>query len=276
MGSLMKKTIICPLMLILILLPNGHMAAKSDELTQLTLAYASVTPLPYVNDNKNLPPLGVYYAISCEAENRCQAQLETLVARKAKIHTKDEVYSGLKIHTTQVHNPLFLIRGLPALAVGGVKTWHYNPKFQKNVEYAAIAFDRAHGKPHQRWHKINDIEGESLAIRGTWIPHIDPLCFGCGEQRAMQWRFTFKQITRTLAIIPEDTVMNREGMLDVDALIVWVGDLDLDGLPDMVLRPQARADYLTLHLYLSRDLKPQQPWKQAARFYFWDPANPGC
>jgi hypothetical protein len=80
-------------------------------------------------------------------------------------------------------------------------------------------------------------------------------------------------VERTLAVLTGNELGTP---IPIDDFIVWIGDLDGDAKPDLLVRPQNREDYLEMSLFLSRTLKPGQPWKASGHFYFWDPTNPGC
>ena len=68
------------------------------------------------------------------------------------------------------------------------------------------------------------------------------------------------------------------GVLSPRDALIWAGDLDRDGLLDILVRPQEQPSYMHLRLLLGRDRagKPETIWPEAATFLWWDPLSPGC
>lgn len=65
-------------------------------------------------------------------------------------------------------------------------------------------------------------------------------------------------------------------IIDLDDLLVWAGDIDGDGRPDLLLRPQDGNTQFELALFLSTTLKPGQPWRRSGRFSWGNPNSAGC
>jgi hypothetical protein len=215
-------------------------------------------------------PAGSYLAVTCD-KAAC-----TLVPARVAITRRDvETTDGpeaLPVLRADLGAPaLFLVQGIPGLAAGPIKTWYVNQRFLAAPDPVAMTPAR------RRLDKTIPVDGDVVSFNGHWLEGQDPDCGGPGcPTRELAWKVRFGPTERTLATLWPDAVTGESGMLGVDDVLVWVGDLDGDGKPDFVIRPQARPDFLALSLFLSTQLHEGRPWRAAAKFYYWDPANPGC
>lgn len=256
------------LLLLVCLLPTVGFADEGKE--QVFIVHGSSDGYRYQEPISSYPA-GEYFALACNA-SLCALKKTAVLVREATV----DVYSSgpMPGHIVSVNQPaesLFLVRGLPGLSEGPVTTWYFNERFQE----APFPESRPHVK--RQFTKSIPIDGQEAKFSGAWIKARQPDCFGSAcESKALAWKFGFGTIERTLATLMVDAVVGEEGMLGADDFLVWVGDLDGDGQPDIVVRPQARPDYLELALFLSSQLRVGQPWKPAAVFHYWDPLNPGC
>jgi hypothetical protein len=64
-------------------------------------------------------------------------------------------------------------------------------------------------------------------------------------------------------------------MADVSEYLLWVGDLDGDNQPDLIVNNDAGWGNIEYKLFLSSDIKPNTPWKPAATFD-WFSDGPTC
>ena len=215
-------------------------------------------------------PAGTYLAATCD-RGAC-----ALVPAQVSIGRRDfdtpEGSESLPALQSDVKAPaLFLVRGVPGLAAGPLKTWYVNERFLGAADPAAMPPVR------RRLDRTVAVDGEPVSFSGHWLAGQAAGCTGSGcDTRQLAWKVRFGQTERTLAALWPDGIVGEDGMLGVDDVLVWVGDLDGDGKPDFVIRPQARPDYLELSLFLSSQLEVGHPWRAAAKFYYWNPANPGC
>lgn len=214
-------------------------------------------------------PAGTYFALHCAA--RCELRRNRVTIRKQTIETHDGPVPGVFARARKAAPSLFLVRGIPGLKEGPVTTWYYNAGFQRG----ALDQDR-------RWETSRmrrfDIGGKPLTIAGLYSNTKDSVCAAdpvCEGAMRIEWKVRFGEVERTLAVAETETP-ELGTPLTIDDVVVWIGDLDGDAKPDLVLRPQSRGDYLHLQLFLSRDLGSGKPWRPAAQFYYWDPNNAGC
>lgn len=164
--------------------------------------------------------------------------------------------------------PLMLIRGIPALTEGEVTTWYVSPTPVELLELVTY------------WEKNVDVPvgDRTLRIAKKRVAKVQPGTDGDDdiEKTAEQWTFSYDGVTRTLAYIWDNWLFGPEGRIGAREFVVWVGDIDKDERPDVLVRPQERPDEIGLALFLSSQLKTGKPWTPAAKFYFWEPTNPGC
>ncbi len=242
-------------------------AAPDEPAAAIALVHAGATG--YAVDAATYPA-GRYLAVTCEKSACALVPAQVSIGpRDVATHDGPEslpvLQSDLKTHA------LFLVQGVPGLAAGPVQTWYVNERFLAAPDPAAMAPAR------RRLDRTVPIAGDTVQVSGHWLEGVDPECSGPGcPTRALAWKVRFGPTERTLATLWPDAIVGEQGMLGVDDVLVWVGDLDGDGQPDFVIRPQARPDFLALSLFLSTQLRVGHPWHPAAKFYYWDPANPGC
>jgi hypothetical protein len=215
-------------------------------------------------------PVGSYLAITCD-KGACTMVPARVDITRRDVRTADGPES-LPVLQADLRTPaLFLVQGVPGLAAGPVKTWYVNQRFLAAPDPVAMTPARRH------LDKTIPIDGDVVSFNGHWLEGQDPDCGGPGcPTHELAWKVRFGPTERTLATLWPDAITGEGAMLGVDDVLVWIGDLDGDGRPDFVIRPQARPDYLALSLFLSTQLREGKPWRAAARFCYWDPANPGC
>lgn len=230
-----------------------------------------------VHGNKNGYPYeysvdvseGEYFSVVCQGA--CFLKKANVEVTGAKVNGYEGATDGYVVKVTNPESSLFLVKGLGNLREGPIRTWYYNDKFQKSAEDTTVAdFSK---KQEISW-QVGD---KRLSIAGAVAYVKDQTCTpndtDCPKYPKITWKFRFGEVERTLFTLGGSEL---EYPLGIQDFIVWVGDLDGDGKPDLVVRPQGRSDYLELSLFLSSALSPGKPWRPSAKFYWWDPTNPGC
>lgn len=237
------------------------------EESKIHLVHGSATGYPYEASVEF--PGGEYFAAVC-AET-CVLRKAQLAVTPARISGYDGATDGYVAAVKQPEASLFLIRGLKHLREGPLKTWYVNAAFQKspmNASESRLAMPQELSVP---------VDGAPLSIVGVVTFIKDRSCpageTGCPRYPEVKWKFRFGAVERTLFTLAGSELGTPIG---IDEFVVWIGDLDRDGKPDLVVRPQDRSDYLELSLFLSSTLAPGKPWRPSAKFYWWDPTNPGC
>ena len=237
--------------------------------TENAITILHATAQGYLFESRPDFPAGEYLALRCS--DSCALTKTTLVIKKEKVATHEGEIDGYVARTTKNHANLFLIRGLRKLVEGPVKTWYSPPRI-----LGAVTVGQHNLTMTNRQELSVDIDGALLTILGSVSWMMDRSCAAdepCPKFPQVRWRFRYSGVERTLGTHAGSELGEPLGIQDY---VVWIGDLDGDGKPDLMVRPQDRADYLELALYLSGALTPGTPWRPASRFYWWDPANPGC
>ena len=241
-------------------------AAAAPPPADIQLAFSTQEGLPF--DRGDAVEAGEYYALVC-AGAACQLQKSQLTREPEGMPplVDGAATGGYTLHA-QTSSALALVRGIPGLKEGAVKTWYANPYFASE----AHRYQLHH---RNRLYKTVPLDQGELELQGQWLQHVRA-CAHCVVGDGVAWKVYVGEVERTLTTVQEDVLAGKTQMPGADDFLVWVGDLDGDNQPDLLVRPQARPDYIELALYLSSQLKPGKPWTRAARFYWWDPTNPGC
>lgn len=212
---------------------------------------------------------GEYFSLVCQGT--CLLKKANVYVTKDTVNGYDGATDGYVVKVKSPERSLFLVRGLDNLREGPVVTWYYNEKFQKAADNTSVADFST--RQELSW-QVND---KRLSIAGVVAYAKDQSCTpsdtDCPKYPSITWKFRFGEVERTLFSLGGSEL---EHPLGIDDFVVWVGDIDGDGKPDLVVRPQGRSDYLELSLLLSSALAPGKPWRPSAKFYWWNPTNPGC
>ena len=251
----------------LLLSASLHAGAAGAPAHGIWLLHASAAGYP-IDDTST--PAGGYLAVTCD-KGACALVPTQVTFANRDVQTHGGTESLPVMHADLKTHALFLVQGVPGLAAGPVKTWYVNERFLAADDPASMAPAR------RKLERTLSVDGENVTVDGHWLQGQDPSCSGAGcGTRQLAWKVRLGETERTLAALWPDGMVGEDGMLGVDDVLIWVGDLDGDGKPDFVIRPQARPDYLELSLFLSTRLQVGKPWRAAAHFYYWDPRNAGC
>jgi hypothetical protein len=207
------------------------------------------------------PPAGRYFAL-CHKDSSCWLDTVWLDAKRSDSIVS--FYNGLEkgriVKTGFRPEMLLLVRGIPGFAPGPLKTWYCNPLWR----YSDKVMSRYY--PLRKKHLVQDISLDSI---GTFSMKVDrtPADDSYGS---LQWRVKFGSGPWwTLPLVPGQTSQDPSWAPAALAML-WIGDLDNDGAPDMIMRPVLDFDGL-IQLFLSSQRRPGHLWKSAATFYHYPP-----
>ena len=172
---------------------------------------------------------------------------------------------------------LFIKSNLPSVKKDRpIKTWYtnldalhmrekgFNPDdYSTNTTKESVAEESIKKKYKQT---ISLDSGNKLTVigkakQGKYIAHID-------------WFVKVNNIEKKLTFM-EEPVLELKDMADIPSYLLWVGDLDGDNQPDLIVNNDGGWGELEYKLFLSTDIKFNKPWKPAAVFD-WFSGSPHC
>jgi hypothetical protein len=178
---------------------------------------------------------------------------------------------GTVVSMAMAPNQLACFHPSLGLETGTVKTWYLNKKWS----------DRPATPPE--WVRLTDsTRSKTFDLPGLGKAEFYP-AFGPGEDMteygelnlARPFHWNLKIGTEPAIAFP--TV--EEHWVDpsyssADEALLWVGDLDRDGKPDVLLSPVLGPDQegRFYQIFLSRDLVPGKEWQPAAEFSYYPPS----
>lgn len=248
---------------LLLPLAASALAASMPAASPPSIFIATLSEVPTPFETTPLFPAGDYFALTCRPS--CELKKAKVAIQPAKVMTLEGEVNGFLATAHSPDSSHFLIRGLPNLHEGPVKTWYVrqppNPAQMHMPDFK------------QPQVKTLDVDGSPLTLFGKVTFNKETPCStgsDCAVYPTISWHVKFGQIERTLNTESGDELYTPSG---VDEVLYWVGDLDGDGKPDIMVY---QDNDTTLALYLSSTLAPGKPWRPAATYYYWDPENAGC
>jgi Leucine-rich repeat (LRR) protein/photosystem II stability/assembly factor-like uncharacterized protein len=234
----------------------------SDSVRSRIITVVPVSSVPHSYSEHEYeaegPPAGRYCALCCR-DSSCWIDTVQLHATQDSI---ESFYSGMVkgriVKTDYRPEMLLLVRGIPGLVPGPLKTWYCNPLWRYSFEVLNKYY------PLNKKRLTQKIELDSI---GTFEM---TAIMDQTESGYYQWRVRFgNEPWWTLPIVPGQT-SSDPSWAPAKLAILWIGDLDNDGAPDMIMRPILDFDGL-IQLFLSSQRRPNHLWKSAATFYHYPP-----
>ncbi len=248
---------------------KGMVDTYWDHIENGETALIGTDTLPLYYEENMGPPSGLYFSLSAEGAS-CKLDTVRVTEHIEKIVVRCPPEQNIRILDIENAKPNFLIllRGIPGLKVGPVKTWYLNKSWVEGTL--------------DDWGQFNDQENQNWRIREKKLT-LDGVgkCTLFGEflescEERFQWRVRFGDTQwRNLPILPAYT-----GIPKAEDCLLWIGDIDGDSLPDMILNPTV-DDYQIqfLELFLSTQYRSGRMWKPTAKFYYIYPGtseSSGC
>lgn len=173
----------------------------------------------------------------------------------------------------QVRNPadptiLLAFRPDPALAAsplqaGEVRTWWYRPS--QAPEYGAMAPFAQHLRP--------PLERQILVAEQQWLTLRQSLPAPDSDDSSVALQIEYNGIRQSLPARYVH-IVSETAPVDIGEVLQWVGDLDGDGRPDLLINHSGY--YWDLVLWLSSRARPGELVGEAGRFTYAPPDSPGC
>lgn len=240
---------------------KGLGGAEDSAASRITIVPERKEPYYYTAREyaRRGPPGGNYFALLC-SDSSCR--LDTVRVDTEGTDSVDTYHSG-RIEVRSVRIPTrrglrMLVRGIPGLARGHVKTWYVNPLWdydQTDLQYRDPPADK---ERYRGTLSLDSIGTFRMMSRYSFL-----------EQKydAVQWRVRFGNGPWwDLPVVPGQTTTQPK-FASAELLVLWIGDLDRDGAPDMFMRPILDHSGF-IQLFLSGQRRPGRVWESAATFFY--------
>ncbi|WKB54810.1 hypothetical protein [Eleftheria terrae] len=224
------------------------------------LVHATAAGLPVLGEPAG--EAGDYLALACDDQG-CALERSTVAVVKSpalRDAEGEDLGPGYRVLLKHPKPVLALLRGLPGLQEGPLPTWHLNRRFLRSTSSFVDSGKRL-------FKGSVKVPGQPLLLQGHWDkPGHQP---GAAPEQ-LRWEVTHGGYATTVSTVAVGGLFGAEGIPGAQDYLLWVGDLDRDGRPDLLVRPQegAEGSLLQLDLHLGRDRQPGKAWKPAAS-YFW-------
>jgi hypothetical protein len=239
-------------------------------------------------EKEALASAGQYLALVCTSKTSCSIRANQVSSRK------ERVWAGYAANSTYpdgtddgvvawVKKPikgtvLFIKSNLPSVKKDHpIKTWYtnlddlyvrekgFNPDDYLNFNHQEEAQTESPKKQYKK--NISLDHGNQLTVIGKTKEND-------GFFTYINWFVKLNNTEKKLTGMKEPILQLKE-MADVSNYLLWVGDLDGDNQPDLIINNDGGWGELEYKLFLSSDIKPNKPWKPAATFD-WFSGTPHC
>ena len=225
------------------------------------------TPVIFTGDTGNIlfyehegPPSGSYFVMSVHGSDCRLDPITVFEHEDSVLFNCPPVQMARILHMNWKPDMLLMIRGIANLHAGPLKTWYIN----KNAAALMTDDDYEYTEKTKDVYHIEMPEIGKLTLTNARWNNCEYL---------WQWRVRFgDEAWRNIPVIEND--FEDRPMQRGKQCLLWVGDLDGDTAPDLLLNP-AIEDYgaISIQLFLSSQYVPGTVWMPAAAYYYTRPGT---
>lgn len=189
--------------------------------------------------------------------NTAKLERTTVRSKPTKVNSYDEgkVAAQELTITGRKSIPLCLLRGLPQLKPGNISRFYPLGRNKPTATGPRSGFEI----------KIDAHRGNRYSLKASEKDNFISYWLKKGNKQQLLQKFEI------------DPVAGKDGMACRDQIILWAGDLDMDGKADFLTAFNTRTgEGISTQLYLSSKAKADEIVGLAAEFNYWPPDNPGC
>ncbi|MEY3995856.1 MAG: hypothetical protein RL344_199 [Pseudomonadota bacterium] len=243
-------------------------------------------------EKEALANAGQYLALVCTSKTSCSIRANQVFTRKEKVWagyaanstypdgTDDGVVAWVK---KPIKGTVFFIKSnLPSVKKDHpIKTWYANldalhtrEKEFNPHDYPTNTTEEAEAEQSRKKKYIQTISldhGNQLTVIGKTKENAKD---NDGSFTRINWFVKVNGIEKKLTFMKEP-ILELKDMADIPSYLLWVGDLDGDNQPDLIVNNDGGWGEIEYKLFLSTDIKPNKPWKPAAVFG-WSSGSPRC
>jgi hypothetical protein len=160
------------------------------------------------------------------------------------------------------------MRGIPELKTGPVKTLYINERWSHKKPFPECSYPLQ----KKQFSKSFPIQGiGSFSMKASANPQCNTTCEGIGS---IQWSVRFGEGEWWKLPVVEGNTSDPIWATADDA-ILWIGDLDNDNKPDIIMSPMLGPveRYRYYEVFLSTAQNPGHLWKVSANFSHYPPTT---